>query len=1547
MSKNPSFWVLSVLLLLSASFGVSSAHAADDDYQFCVYGQKNDNVLYLGQYKTSETKPAGFDANGRTYVCYDYWYQMGTPHNDEANWNFDDAWSHIAAWSKERSKTTSSGYAHIYVVTDLVFAGHTIDGNGDTICKDGKNAFKGKFFDLIAKYMATIEARTFAGGLLSSSEQFRKISGLCGISSDTAAGFIGRLEYTYASGTSNVEASIKKLWFDNAYFKSSNNWSSNGVGVGIVASAALGGVSTNNIDNYDNPRDHLTIKVTNSEFHGFSAGAVFGKGGKSFPDVQLENVNVYGMKYAGAVVGSVDEAGAGNALSISHAEIKNTNVNVSDADGYAGGLVGYISNSNAQEMALTIQRNFTVGSITGASGSKLGYLIGGLNDESKFTYNVINNIHFGSGDPAANKTFGTSAENDWRNPALNSVSGNIIRRNFRNAVTGLEADGNLRYVKEDGYPIQTTDNAYYNGVVSSEQMKSRRMAAILNIPNGGWTIENDDLPVHATYSDEEIRPTYFIVDELLSMGDAAHKQKLQNAIDDGSHPLEYCDGYRNNCFLLYPNASGELDASDIAFAKSLVEEPSNGASWDGNGNPLVPNYVLRGASFAYRTPSTKYFCFTPDGNNLKFSQETAETDPSSGNKDCYNYWSDARNYVHSWLGTSTGKSVVLTMDIEFAGNSNGSCNGGVIAFDGEPLELREGQTLDGANHTISGLCYVGSDSTAFVKLTDKDADVKNITFSNVYFKVNNSSNVRGQTGLIAFDIPDIYDPNAYAYVHGEKENISDITVENSYFESNRHIGAVLALWHGDIKKIENVKVNDVTVKGRVAGSMIGSVHSLNEISFENVRVESGTVVGDTLGGFVGLAKEVERLSIEKSHSDAKLSGKGATSQIGGFIGYIEKSDLSIQYNGLTGSITCSSGANSHCGYLVGAEGQDVDNIIYGNYFFETASANTSNATIARIGIGSFTDSQWKTTNYISNNIRNTTGVAGITDDGHLGDGSSPILNTQYKNGMVPDAEMKTPRLAYVLNEGNSPGEWTFKVGENNNLPKFRADTDGDIFKVTFYYEDFFSKASAAQQQILRNSLDNGPYPKEGADNAFVLYTDNTGKLTPDEVDFIKSITETDNYTVYWDGSTEWTNNNIRLNNSPVFTGDDSYAYHSPALYFCFEEDGDNLYFTQERTDYDPTSGDMHCFVDWYNGGSDDARTYLIGSAPDDYGIEKTVILKSDIVFAGTKTDNNGKTVCENNAPNAFKGGYLKLGQDGVIKNEDGDKFKISGLCYVNESGNNSIAFVRYTSNNQTFVKNLNFSDVYFKLNQSDNTDVGVVSMGDLPISSLEGISVENSYFEAKYAGAVVGNMENESNWIDNLKNITVSNVTVKGMHAGGVMGHAGRVFYIQDIMVNNVTVDGSNVAGAVIGREFTDHGQPDGGYVDVSNVTVDGTTKVTGDTVGGLFGKLHIEAYGEGDSRFRRNSIRGTFAGGHISGGLVGFFDDFDAPIHMNYNYVNGKISVTETGGESGYLIGGLDIINQGSNALYDITGNYYIADNGSTAITGIGSHASIWKNPC
>ena len=53
--------------------------------------------------------------------------------------------------------------------------------------------------------------------------------------------------------------------------------------------------------------------------------------------------------------------------------------------------------------------------------------------------------------------------------------------------------------------------------------------------------------------------------------------------------------------------------------------------------------------------------------------------------------------------------------------------------------------------------------------------------------------------------------------------------------------------------------------------------------------------------------------------------------------------------------------------------------------------------------------------------------------------------------MVPDAEMKTPRLAYVLNEGNSPGEWTFKVGENNNLPKFRADTDGDIFRVEFKF----------------------------------------------------------------------------------------------------------------------------------------------------------------------------------------------------------------------------------------------------------------------------------------------------------------------------------------------------------------------------------------------------------------------------------------------------------------------------------------------------------------
>jgi len=393
MTKNPSFWVLSVLLLLSASFGVSSAHAADD-YKFCVKGSAStgETKLYLGQYKTSESKPSEFD----TYTCYDYWYYEDGGHNQEAGWIFDDAWSHISNWLDKHTN-----YAYIYVVSDLVFAGHSTT-NGSTTCNEKdenneqiKNAFMGKMLDLKAKYKATIEARTFDDKVLSSTDPFRKISGLCFITpSDTVAGFVRRLAYTYSGD--NVDASIKNLWFDDAYFDANNPYLTEGTGVGIVASV-FGDANTNFISNSGDTYGNSTIKVTNSEFHGGAAGAVFGKGGRRIPYAVVENVKVVGQKYAGGLVGYIDSTYVGDSVSIYGAKLSNVDVSVSESDGYAGGLIGYMANGYAPELIqLYIRKNFMRGDITGATGATLGFLIGGLNDSTKFNYYITVNYQFGT-----------------------------------------------------------------------------------------------------------------------------------------------------------------------------------------------------------------------------------------------------------------------------------------------------------------------------------------------------------------------------------------------------------------------------------------------------------------------------------------------------------------------------------------------------------------------------------------------------------------------------------------------------------------------------------------------------------------------------------------------------------------------------------------------------------------------------------------------------------------------------------------------------------------------------------------------------------------------------------------------------------------------------------------------------------------------------------------------------------------------------------------------------------------------------------------------
>ena len=123
--------------------------------------------------------------------------------------------------------------------------------------------------------------------------------------------------------------------------------------------------------------------------------------------------------------------------------------------------------------------------------------------------------------------------------------------------------------------------------------------------------------------------------------------------------------------------------------------------------------------------------------------------------------------------------------------------------------------------------------------------------------------------------------------------------------------------------------------------------------------------------------------------------------------------------------------------------------------------------------------------------------------------------------------------------------------------------------------------------------------------------------------------------------------------------------------FCFKINNETLEFHQLETFVAP-NGET-CFETWYNDGfGNDAYSY----AQDwlEGGIDgRSIVLKSNIEFAG-KTDNNGTVTC-NDAPNAFKGKYLELGQNDVFTSETGKIDTISGTCYES-STDQSMGFIK-------------------------------------------------------------------------------------------------------------------------------------------------------------------------------------------------------------------------------------------------------------------------------
>jgi hypothetical protein len=326
-----------------------------------------------------------------------------------------------------------------------------------------------------------------------------------------------------------------------------------------------------------------------------------------------------------------------------------------------------------------------------------------------------------------------------------------------------------------------------------------------------------------------------------------------------------------------------------------------------------------------------------------------------------------------------------------------------------------------------------------------------------------------------------------------------------------------------------------------------------------------------------------------------------------------------------------------------------------------------------------------------------------------------------------------------------------------------------------------------------------------------------------------------------------------------------------------------------------------------------------------------VVLKSDIAFAGHNSDG-----CID-SHDAFKGKYLELSEGRGLWSESGKNYTISGLCYASNQANEGIGFVSITNGSSSGISNVKFSDVYFEMTGS-GSHAGVVYLDyEYYPNSFDGIDIEDSYFEADYAGALVGYT---LNYNGDIENVTVKNVTINSdYHAGAVTGYIeGGFVTLKNVAVIKSKVESETNAGGLVG--FTD------GSISITKSYYQGSVS-SKSIAGGIVGLISGGGTVKIDNTFSKGRITGgAIQGASAAGYIVGSIDapfNYSSNVTLYNNFHFGDDMVEKgVGGDrfyadglvwsEGYSYGNANIYANVRNATGTLTAtgplNYYMNEN-------------------
>ena len=198
------------------------------------------------------------------------------------------------------------------------------------------------------------------------------------------------------------------------------------------------------------------------------------------------NAIIKATKHVGGLVGYINENS--NLVSLLFAK-NSVRASVqgggSSADSYVGGLVGFINYTKSEKMGLTIFYNKITNAVYGGASGKVGYLIGSMECTNVDFESVQYNFYYGNSTSLATNeaqigigSFDVSG--NWLNGTIQGTHVNVSH-NFRNAVSGLTADGEL--VNETKPVKKSATVSFYNGVITAAEMKTDDFVTVLNSGN--------------------------------------------------------------------------------------------------------------------------------------------------------------------------------------------------------------------------------------------------------------------------------------------------------------------------------------------------------------------------------------------------------------------------------------------------------------------------------------------------------------------------------------------------------------------------------------------------------------------------------------------------------------------------------------------------------------------------------------------------------------------------------------------------------------------------------------------------------------------------------------------------------------------------------------------------------------------------------------------------------------------------------------------------------------------------------------------------------